>query len=136
MEPKIIRKIGFAIFKDKKIMMVRSHKNAEVFYLVGGKFEEGENDEECLVRETKEEIGIDVNPETLKFLTEFNGPADGKENTLLNMRFYTGEYINESVPSREIAELGYFDSNSDPKHISVIAREQIMPWLLENGYIN
>lgn len=136
MEPKIIKKIGFGIFKDKKILMVRSHKNAEVFYLIGGKIEEGENDEECVVRETKEEIGIDVNPETLKFLTEFNGPADGREDTLLNMRFYTGEYKNDPVPSREIAELGYFDSNSDPMHISVIAREQIMPWLLENGYIN
>lgn len=136
MEPKIIKKIGFGIFKDKKILMVRSHKNTEVFYLIGGKVEEGENDEECVTREVKEEIGVDIIPGTLKLLTEFNGPADGRENTLLDMKFYTGEFTSNPTPSREIAELGYFDSEADPKHMSVISKTQILPWLKEKGYIN
>lgn len=136
METTIIKKIGFGIFKDKKILMVRSHKNSEVFYLIGGKIEEGESNEDCVIREAKEEIGIDIIPGTLKLITEFNGPADGRENTLLEMGFYTGEFKNEPTPSREIAELGYFDSSYDPKHMSVISKQQIIPWLKENGYIN
>ena len=136
MKSNVIKKIGFAIFKDKKILLARSHKNAEVFYLIGGKIEEGEGDAECLVREVKEETGSEVVVQSLKFLTECNGPADGKENTFLQMRVYTGEYLNEPMPSREIAELRYFDTTADPKQVSVTAREQVFPWLKDNGYIN
>ena len=53
---RIIKKVALAVFKDKKMLQVRSKKHPEVFFTLGGKIEEGETDIECLKREINEEI--------------------------------------------------------------------------------
>ena len=131
----IIRKVALAVFKDKKIMFVRSKKQREVFYTLGGKYEKGESDIDCLKREVEEEIECYLDEKSLKFLHEFEDIAHGKEG-LLNIRMYTGNLIGEPKASAEVAEIGYFDTNSNSKHLSVIAQRTIFPWLKEHGYIN
>ncbi len=135
-EPRVIKKVALALFKDKKIMVVRDNKNDEVFIAPGGKVEEGESDTECLQREIKEELDTNVVAGSISFLHEFLGPAHGKENTLLNIRFYEARLVGEPKPTQEIVEIEYFDSSTDPKRISEIGREQILPWLKQHGYIN
>ena len=134
--PKIIEKIGLLVFKDKKFLMVRSHKNEEVFYLLGGKIDKDESDIECIKREVKEEINCDVDETGITFLNEFQDVAHGKENTLLKIRVYKGELIGHPKASSEIAEVGWFDSNSPKKHFSEVAQRKYLPWLRNNGYIN
>lgn len=134
-EMKIIRKGALAVFKDKKLLVVRDNKNAEVFYTVGGKVEPGESDIECVERETLEELGVEVVSDSLVFLQEFTAPAHGKENTLVNIQLFQGELAGEPHPSQEIVEIQYFDTTTDPKHLSEMGREHIMPWLKANGYI-
>lgn len=46
--PTIIRKTALTVFKDQKMIMVRSSKNPDVFYTLGGKIEEGESGIDCL----------------------------------------------------------------------------------------
>lgn len=135
-EPRIIRKVALALFKDKKLMQVRDNKNDEVFYAVGGKVEPGESDMQCLKREVKEELDVDLEDSTISFLHEFTGPAHNKSNTLLNVKFYEAKLVGEPSPAEEIVEIGYFDSSSDLKHLSEIGREQFFPWFKEHGYIN
>ena len=132
----IIKKIALAVFKDKKFIQVRSKKHPEVFFSLGGKLEEGESDVECLKREVMEEVGCKVDEESIKFLAEFEDVAHGIEDSLVNIRLYEGKLIGEPSPSSEIAEVGYFDTNSPEKHISEIAQKKIFPWLKEHGYIN
>lgn len=133
---RVIKKLALAYFKDKKLLMVRSYKQKYVFYTLGGKIEEGESEIECLKREVKEEIGCEVDEKSLKFLTEFEDIAHGKEETLLNIKLYEGNLIGEPKASSEIAEIGYFDTKSDKKYLSEIAQRKIFPWLKEHGYIN
>ena len=57
---KIISKVALAVFRNKKLLCVRSHKNAEVFYCLGGTVEESESDEEALRREVREEMGCEM----------------------------------------------------------------------------
>lgn len=131
-----IKKVALAVFKDKRMLQVRSSKEKNVFYTLGGKKEEGEDDITCLKREVMEEVGCEVDDSSIKFLTEFEDIAHSKEEALVNIRMYEGKLIGIPKPSSEVAEIGYFDTNSDKKHLSVIAQRTIFPWLKKNGYIN
>lgn len=132
---KLIKKAALAVFKDKKILQVRTDKQPEVFYTLGGKYEEGEDDIACIKREVKEELGCEIDESSLKFLSEFEDEAHGGQ-AMLNLKMYEGELIGDPKPSSEIVEIGWFDTNSDPKKLSVIAKRTILPWLKKHGYIN
>lgn len=129
-----IKKVALAYFKKGKMLQVRSKSQALIFYTLGGKYEAGEDDYACLKREVKEEINCEVDEKTLKFLKEFEGENDG--GGLLSIRLYTGKLIGEPKASSEIAEIGYFDSNSNPENLSIIAKTTIFPWLKMHSYIN
>ena len=122
-------------FKDKKMLQVRTNKESDVFYTLGGKIEEGESDLECLKREVKEEIDCEIEESSIKFLSEFEDVAHGKD-ALLNVRMYQGKLIGDPKASSEIVEIGWFDTNSDQKNLSEIAKRTIFPWLKKHGYIN
>lgn len=132
----IIRKVALAVFEDRKLLQVRTHKQENVFYTLGGKLEEGESDIECLKREVKEEIDCDVDGSSVKFLTEFEDVAHGKGGMLVNIRMYEGKLAGDPKPSSEVVEIGWFDTKSDKKHLSIIAQRTIFPWLKGHGYIN
>lgn len=132
----IIRKVALAVFKNKKLLQVRTGKQKNVFYTLGGKIEEGESEIECLKREVKEEVGCGVDESSVNFLAEFEDVAHGKGEDLVNIRMYEGKLVGSPKPSSEVVEIGWFDSQSDKKHLSVIAQRTIFPWLKENGYIN
>ena len=116
--------------------MVRTHKNADVFYLLGGKINKGETDLDCIKREVKEEINCEVDEPSVEYLNEFRDVAHGKEDTLLRVKLYKGNPIGTPKPSSEIAEISWFDTNSPKKHFSEIAQRKYLPWLKQNGYIN
>lgn len=131
----IIYKTALAVFKDKKMIMVRTTKNKEVFYTLGGKIEEGESGVDCLHREVREEVGATIKSGSLKRLRQFEAPAYGRENTLVNIELYKGELEDEPVPSSEVVEIQYFDSSIDKKHLTEITHE-MFTWLKVNQYIN
>jgi 8-oxo-dGTP diphosphatase len=134
-QPIIIKKLALAAIKDNKVLMARSAKNPEVFYSLGGKVEPNESDMDCLHREVMEEAAARIDSASLKYLTTIEDEAFGKDNTIVQIKLYFGELLNEPKASSEIAELAYFDSMVDIKHLSP-AGVQILAWLKEHGYIN
>lgn len=132
---RIINKAALAVFKNKKVLMVRTHKQ-QVFYSLGGKNEEGESDIECLKREVREEIGCEVEESSLKFLTELEDVAHGKDEAMLHLKLYTGELIGKPKPSSEIVEIAYLDTVVDKKYLSTFAQRTLFPYLKVHGYIN
>lgn len=130
-----IKKVALAVFKDKQLLQVRTHKQKDVFYTLGGKPEKGESDEDALIREVKEEIGCDLIRSSIEFLAEFKDVAHGKD-AILKVRMYTGRLIGIPKATSEVVEIGYFDSHSPKRHLSTIAQRTIFPWLKEQGYIN
>lgn len=135
-DQKIFKKVALAVFKEKKLLQVRTKKQNHVFFTLGGKLEKGEEEIECLKREVLEEIGCKIDGASLKFLHEFEDVAHGKGGDLVKIRMYKGKLIGVPKPSSEIVEIGYFDTKSNKKHLSVIAQRTIFPWLKEHGYIN
>lgn len=132
-EPKIIYKVALAVFKDGQMLMTRS-RGKDVYYCAGGKYEPGESDIECLAREVKEELGVEMDLESLKFLREFEDVAHGKVNTRVNIKLYEATLLGTPVASQEIEELRYLDSSADPKILAPID-VQIFAWLKKEGLI-
>jgi 8-oxo-dGTP diphosphatase len=135
-QPEVIRKAALAFFKDKKVLMARDHNNDEAFYTPGGKIEDGETDLECVQREVKEEIDVDLDMDSVALLGEFEAPAHRKPNVRVNIRLFTGKIKGQPKPHDEIVELRYFDTTIDSKYLTPILIEEIFPWLKNHGYIN
>lgn len=111
MDKTYIDKLAFIDIKDRKVLETLS-KGKDTWYIPGGKREEGESDIEALTREIKEELSVDLIPETIKLYGVFERQAHGKPpGTLVRMTCYTASYNGHLIPSAEVEKMEYFDYN-------------------------
>ena len=130
-----IDKLALFYIKDKQLLVARP-KNKEFFYVPGGKREQGEPDKEALIREIKEELSVDIIPDTLKFVSQFKAQAGGRpEGTILKMTCYSGEFAGEIKPSAEIEEVAWFAYDNDLERATPMCKK-ILGWLKERDLIN
>lgn len=81
----------------------------DVYYVPGGKRENGETDQQALRREVKEELGVEIVPKTLKYHGTFQAQAHGKpEGAIVQMTCYTADFKGEPTPGSEIQDLAYY----------------------------
>jgi|SRR3989344_3153641 len=130
---KRLHKIGLAIIRDDKLLMLRDIDGFLLF--PGGVLEEKETDEGCLERELKEELGVDLKKETLKYVGKFFGPAAGKKDTELEFDLYAGEVDGELKPQGEIKELHWFDKRTDWGKVTWLARYKLIPALIQRNIL-
>lgn len=82
--------------EDKYLMLLRNRKkideNKDKWIGVGGKFEEGESPEECLIREVKEETGLLLTKYRFRGLVTFVSDEWGTEYMFL---YTASEYEGE-----------------------------------------
>lgn len=111
---KIIDKMAILCLKDGKILSTLS-KGKDTYYIPGGKRETGEADYDTLIRECKEELDIEIIPETIKYYGTFEAQAHGHEaGIMVKMTCYMAEFKGIIKASSEIAEirwLNYKDSD-------------------------
>lgn len=95
----------------KKILLVRTHNNKK-FYLPGGKIEKGENLKSTLIREIKEELSIDIVPNSINYLTTYVGPAYMNEKINVELNCYKAKWIGQIKANSEVNEVQFIDLNS------------------------
>jgi len=134
MDSNKIIKYGLIILKDRKFLINRED-DVGTFLMPGGKPEENEGIEECLIREMKEEHKCDLNPETIKFFGEFEDVAANKPGKIISMKVYLGEIKGEPEISSEIVEQKWFGKDDDTSILSPIIKNKIFPAMLEKGLI-
>ncbi len=101
--------ISFVDIKDKKILLCRSKGKSE-WQLPGGKRERGERDEQTLIRECKEELGIELMPETIKLFDEIEGQAFGKVKGIkVRIKMFTADFAGEPIAGNEVEAAKYFE---------------------------
>ncbi len=131
----LIDKLAFIYIIDRKILSTRS-KGKDAWYIPGGKREDNESDQEALIREVKEELTVDLKPETINYLETFKAQAHGKpEGVMVQMTCYTADFTGDIEPSSEIAEIAWLTSDTDPKLLSPVDRI-IFAYLKEKNLID
>lgn len=109
MQKTYIDKLAFIDIKDKKVLSTLS-KGKDVWYIPGGKRDGNEADQEALIREVKEELTVDLLPDTITHYGTFEAQAHGKpEGTVVRMTCYTAQFIGILTASAEVAEYRYVD---------------------------
>lgn len=109
MEKTYIDKLAFIEIRDRKVLETRSY-GKDTWYIPGGKRDVGETDEQTLIREMKEELSVDIIPESITHYGTFEAQAHGKpEGTMVRMTCYRGTYKGELRPAAEVEKMDWFD---------------------------
>lgn len=110
-EAQFIDKIAYLKIENRKLLVTLS-KGKDVWYIPGGKRDNQETDEEALIREVREELAVDIIPESVRFYGEFRAQAHGKpEGVMVRMRCYLADYRGFLNPSAEIEKMDWFVSD-------------------------
>lgn len=111
MSPTYIDALVLLIIKDKHILATRT-RGKDKWYIPGGKRKGNESDVEALIRELKEELSIDLIPETIKPYGTFEAHAHGFPiGTFVRMVCFMSDFSGEIKPDAEIEAVQYVDSH-------------------------
>ncbi|GIE75745.1 DNA mismatch repair protein MutT [Actinoplanes philippinensis] len=101
--------------RDRRVLTVRA-AGSDAFYLPGGKPEPGETDAEAAAREVLEEVGLVVEPATMRPFVTIDAEAHNRPpGTRVRLVCFTGAADGVPAAAAEIAELGWFTSADRPR---------------------
>lgn len=127
----ILEKVSWLPVRSRKVLFART-RGQTVFYCVGGKREPGESDEQALIRETREEAGVTLDPKTIQHFHTFRGPSyTGGE---MDMICYDAEHFGSITPSSEVEEVAWFTS-ADMYRTTEMGH-MILDWLKKRNLID
>jgi len=95
-------RVAGILIKDGKLLMVKGRKCPEL-WTPGGTLESGETDEQCLRRELKEEISVEL--KDMKFFKEYTGKSFYVPNKVVTQHIYIISVKGAPKPDSEIDEL-------------------------------
>lgn len=128
---KEIDKIAFIEIQKGKILSTKS-KGKTKYYIPGGKRENGESDEQTLIREIAEELSVAITPNTAEYIGTFSAQSDGeKEGINVIMTCYKAKYSGTLKANTEIEEIKWLNYN-DLDIISEVDKK-IFSFLNEKG---
>ncbi|MEM8909637.1 MAG: NUDIX domain-containing protein [Bacteroidota bacterium] len=134
METRIIDKVAWIEIQDQQILSTRS-RGKDKWYIPGGKREGTETDAQTLIREIKEELEVDLIPESVRYLGTFSAQADGHpDGVQVRMLCYQANYEGQLKASAEIAEWDWL-STKDQERIAAVD-QIIFAWLKERQFIH
>ncbi|SBV93687.1 conserved hypothetical protein [uncultured Dysgonomonas sp.] len=133
---KILPTAGLVVTKNSQLLLAYS-RNKNAWYLPGGKIDEGETSKEALVREIKEELNIELQPDKIESYKLISASAYGEDSDLI-MKQDTFRYdlTEEIEPSQEIAAVKYFDLEmykKEPAQVPGVLK--VFKFLKEDGII-
>lgn len=130
---KEIDKLAWLYIKEGKLLAARS-KNKALFYIPGGKREEGESDEIALKREIEEEISVAIIPSSIKYANTFTAQADGRnDNVIVRLTCYFAEFKGAPYPNAEIEEIVFIAY--EDRNLCSIGAIKVMDWLKKEKLI-
>ncbi len=103
--PFVVDTVAWVRLEDGRILCARP-RGKGIFYIPGGKRENGESDLQTLLREVAEELTVAVLPGTVRHVGTYQ--AEQSDGAVVRMSCYTAEYSGTLAASSEIDELAWF----------------------------
>ncbi len=113
-----------ALVRDEHVLTVRKQGTAR-FMLVGGKLEPGESALDAALRETREEVGLEIGSATL--LGEFLSEAANEPGHSLHSTVFWVESDADPVASAEIAEVRWTPLRDHPDDLAPMLEHHVLP---------
>ena len=133
---KQIHKIAAILIRDNKLFMVKK-VGKETWTTLGGKPEEGETEEEALLREIDEEVHSGA--KIIKKLGDFIANAHHDKGFTVKLSAYLVELTSETKlddPELEEAEFISKDYEKEGIKLPPSMTEQIIPFLIKEKFLN
>jgi len=127
-----IHKIGGIILNNRKILVGLKKTK---FIIPGGRIEKGETHSECLKRELKEEL--DVEMLSHEYFDTFEDESALEPGVKIRMDVYFATIKGKPKASMEIKELQWVDSKNE-KHLKMgsIIEHFVIPALVKKGLMD
>lgn len=132
-----IYKAAGIIIRERKLLVERS-KGKEFFISPGGSIEAGETASQALIRELREEFGIEVAEQDLEMFDTFSAPAAGQEHRTVHMRvFNVKNFRGEPSPNSEVEQLAWITSKNEQNlKLGSIFEHEVIPRLKAQNLID
>lgn len=96
---------AIALVRERRVLMVTA-RDRDVYYMPGGKIDDGERAADAAAREAREEVALDLDPATLDELFEVVVQAHGEpEGRLVRMRVFRAETDAAPAASAEVGSV-------------------------------
>lgn len=133
MEIKI--RIGALIIEGKRLLLVKGKEHEEL-WTPGGKIEKCESDRECLQRELKEEIN--VNLISMEFFGEYFCESPYYKNRMTRNRIYIVKIEGDLNPGMEIEKIVWYtkeDFYNKRYPMIPVNEEEIIPDIIKRNLL-
>lgn len=137
MKQTILTKYAAAIIKDGKYLIVRVY-NENFWKNVGGKVEDKETAKECLKREVKEELGVEIVGHPEHYLSTPITDVEGDPKRKIVIHVYKVHTKGDLKPSSEIKEMHWLskkDYDCSKFNLAHQITEYIIPKLIKDGLL-
>ncbi|MFE2960006.1 NUDIX hydrolase [Nocardia tengchongensis] len=109
-EQRLIDTVAWVRIEGGRILCARP-SGKDVFYIPGGKREGAETDLQTLVREIREELTVEIAPETVAHVGTYEALIP---EAVVRMACYTADYSGTIAVSSEIEEIAWFSYADRP----------------------
>lgn len=129
-----IHKCIAIVVQDNKFLMVRKH-GKDIWTSLGGKVEPGETEEECLLREIKEELDCDAR--LLRKLGDFEEKAVFDDAVVRLSAYHTELLGSVKLIDPELQEYRFIgkEYEKDGVKLPPLIERQIIPRLVSEGLL-
>jgi len=126
--------VAAAVIDDQRVLLVSKLEAPDVFYLPGGKPEDGEQPLETLGRELAEELSVGVvDAELLSVVRD----EAALERTPMEMQVYLARVVGVISPQAEIAGIAWVDASGEsPGRLAPAIRNHVLPQLATRNLIS
>jgi 8-oxo-dGTP diphosphatase len=135
--PEPLHVVAWVCVQDNAVLGARTRGQA-LFYVPGGKPEGDEDHVAALLREVKEELGVDLDEASVRELTVITAEAHGAAaGRMVRMTCFTAEpanYSTEPTAAREIAEVAWLGLAQRDRFAP--ADQALLDFLCERGEVN